>query len=163
MIKMPALIKIFETLGLENVKTYVQSGNVIFKSESVNPKDLEKLIQEQINKDLGTGIPVIVLESYSILEIRKNNPFTNKQDIDLTKLHITFLSEEPGMVNIAKIDPAKYMPDEFIIDAKAIYLYCPGGYGNTKLNNNFFENKLKVIATTRNWNTVNKLVELTEE
>lgn len=163
MIKMPILVKTFESLGLANVKTYVQSGNVIFQSESKIPEDLQKHIYEQIDKDLGTQIPVIVLESKYIIEIQGNNPFAKIKDIDLTKLHVTFLSEKPDGENISKIDAAKYAPDEFIIDSKVIYLYCPGGYGNTKLNNNFFENKLKVNATTRNWNTVNKLVELSRE
>ena len=163
MIKMPALVKTFENLGFENVKTYVQSGNVIFQSEPKSIEDLEKQIFEQIEKDFEAKIPVIVLESDSILKIQKSNPFINRKDIDLTKLHITFLSAEPDKENIVKIEPAKYMPDEFVFDSRAIYLYCPGGYGNTKLTNNFFENKLKVTATTRNLNTVSKLVELVKE
>ena len=161
MIKMPALIKTVEGMGYKNVKTYVQSGNVIFQSELTNTEDLEKQIYEQIEKDFGTKIPVIILKSDLISKIQRSNPFIKMKDIDLTKLHITFLSEEPNKDNIVKIEPAKYMPDEFIFDSKVIYLYCPGGYGTTKLNNTFFENKLKVSATTRNWNTVNKLVELT--
>ena len=160
MIKMPALTKTFESLGFKDVKTYVQSGNVIFRSEFTNMKDLEKQICEQIDKDFGSKIPVIILEQDYITGIQKNNPFLNRQNIDLTKLHVTFLSEEPKEENISKIDASKYMPDEFLFGSKAIYLYCPEGYGKTKLNNNFFENKLKVTATTRNWNTVNKLVEL---
>jgi uncharacterized protein (DUF1697 family) len=160
MIKMPALIKTFESLGYNKIKTYVQSGNVIFQTKPSKSKDLEKQIHDRIDKDFDTRIPVMVLNNKYISEIQENNPFLDRKETDLTKLHVTFLSEAPEKENTDKINTAQYAPDEFIIDKKVIYLYCPGGYGKTKLNNNFFENKLKVTATTRNWNTVNKLVEL---
>ena len=163
MIKMPTLVKTFESLGFENVKTYVQSGNVIFQSQSNDTNDLKNQIQDKIENDFGTNIPAIILDRKYITEVQENNPFLKESDTDLSKLHVTFLSEEPESVNIAKIDADKYFPDEFIIDKKVIYLYCPGGYGKTKLHNNFFESRLKVNATTRNWNTVNALVKLVME
>lgn len=163
MIKMPALVKTFESLGFENVKTYVQSGNVIFQSQSKIISDLEKQIQDKIENNFEAKIPVIILDRKYIMEVQENNPFVKESDIDLSKLHVTFLSEEPESKNIVKIDADKYFPDEFIIDKKVIYLYCPGGYGKTKLHNNFFESKLKVNATTRNWNTVNALVKMVTE
>lgn len=160
MIKMPALAKAFEDLGFEEVRTYVQSGNVIFSSEISDLGTLEKRIHDRIYKDFSFQIPVIVLNDKYLSTIQENNPFLKRKEIDLKMLYVTFLAEEPEKENIDKINSAQYLPDEFIMDKMAVYLYCPGGYGNTKLNNNFFENKLKVTATTRNWNTVNKLVEL---
>ena len=96
------------------------------------------------------------------MRIRNENPFIKTEAIDETKLHVTFLTQVPEKSNVDKIDVGKYAPDEFFVDGKVIYLICPGGYGNTKLTNNFFESKLKMTATTRNWNTVNKLVEMGE-
>lgn len=160
MVKMPALVKAFESIGFENVRSYVQSGNVVFRSEPAEPENLQRLIAEQLEKDLGLSVPLLVLQETYLKQVSENNPFIKRQEVDLTKLHVTFLAREPNQENVFKIDPDKYDPDEFIIDKKVIYLNCPGGYGKTKLHNNFFESKLKVDATTRNWKTVNALVEL---
>ena len=160
MVKMPALVKAFENLGFENVKSYVQSGNVVFQSEPTEPENLQKRIAEQIEQGLALSVPLLVLEEEYLKMVSESNPFAKREGIDLTKLHVTFLSVEPDKEKIVKIEPEKYLPDEFIIIEKVIYLICPDGYGRTKLHNNFFESKLKVDATTRNWKTVNALVEL---
>ncbi len=159
MIKMPNLVKTFEDLGFADVNTYLQSGNILFRSGEKNT-DWEQKIRHQIDKDFGLSVPVIVFSHEYLQRIREENPFTGKTGIDQNKLHVTFLSEEPSRENFEKIKAEQYLPDEFILRDKVIYLFCPAGYGNTKLHNNFFENKLKVMATTRNWNTVNKLAEL---
>jgi uncharacterized protein (DUF1697 family) len=88
------------------------------------------------------------------------NPFLKQSKIDIEKLHITFLAEIPEQENVESIRNINYSPDKFIIIDKEVYLYCPNGYGITKLSNNFFEQKLKIKATTRNWRTVNKLFEM---
>ena len=160
MIKMPALVKLFEQIGCKDVKTYVQSGNVIFKHPLVKTKDFEKQIRELIEKELNLKVPVIIFEENYLQKVKIDNPFVIENDIDLSKLHVTFLSDEPTKENAAKISADQFLPDEFVIDKKVIYLHCPVSYGNTKLTNNYFENKLKVTATTRNWKTVNALAEL---
>jgi uncharacterized protein (DUF1697 family) len=78
-------------------------------------------------------------------------------------MHVSFLSGDPGKAAIANIDPSQYLSDEFSWKGRSVYLYCPGGYGNTKLNNGFFEKKLKLTATTRNWKTVNELIRMAED
>ena len=88
------------------------------------------------------------------------NPFLKEENIDVKKLHITFLSEIPDKQNVESIEKIDFSPDKFVIRGKEIYLYIPNSYAETKLSNNFFEKKLKVKATTRNWNTVNKLSEM---
>jgi uncharacterized protein (DUF1697 family) len=161
MIKMPALAHTFTNMGFTNVRTYIQSGNVIFETGAEIGPELEAQICDGIKKDFGFDVPVLVIEARVLKQIQEENPYMERGNIDITKLHITFLADEPHAARFSEIDAEKYLPDEFILKGKALYLYCPTGYGNTKLNNNFFENKLKVRATTRNWNTVNKLVELT--
>lgn len=96
-------------------------------------------------------------------KVMASNPFLKQKGTDIERLFVTFLADTPNKTEKDKIEKLDYSPDNFIMNGKEIYLYCPNGYGRTKLNNNFFENKLKVTATTRNWNTVNKLVEMGEE
>jgi uncharacterized protein (DUF1697 family) len=91
------------------------------------------------------------------------NPFVKKENIDPKKLHVTFLLALPKKENVENINKSDFSPDEFIIEGKEIYLHIPESYGETKLSNTFFENKLKITATTRNWNTVNKLLEMTSQ
>jgi uncharacterized protein (DUF1697 family) len=162
MIKMEELRKLYEGMKFKNVTIYIQSGNVIFENKPADTKELQKQIEKKILKVFGYEVPVIVKEKEEVINVIKNNPFVNRKRIDITKLHVTFLAEEPEPAHIDKIKDLKYDPDEFIISGDAIYLFCPNGYGNTKLNNNYFESKLKVTATTRNWKTVNELVRITE-
>lgn len=162
MIKMADLKKMFEILPFENVRTYIQSGNIVFDAKPGNDQDLEKLIHETLQKTFSFSVPVIVLEEKELKIVQQRNPFLTSRNEDVTKLHVTFLDAIPenDMVNKLK-EKASFLPDEWILDGKTIYLFCPNGYGKTKLNNNFFENKLKVTATTRNWKTVNELVSMT--
>lgn len=163
MIKMPALVKSIESIGFKAIRSYIQSGNLVFETATGESLNMARRIHDQINNDFGFDIPVLVIEAKELESIRDENPFVQRSDIDLTKLHVTFLESEPEDDRIALIDPEKYLPDEFVLQGRSIYLYCPIGYGTTKLNNNFFESKLKARATTRNWNTVNKLVEMAKE
>ena len=159
-IKMDDLKKMFSDLKLKNVSTYIQSGNIFFESDISDQKKLEGLISNGILKVFKFEVPVIIRNSDELKVIIEKNPFLKEKNIDVTKLHVTFLSAIPDKTYINSIKETAYEPDRFIIKEREIYLYCPNGYGNTKLNNNFFENKLKLKATTRNWKTVLKLYEL---
>ena len=86
-----------------------------------------------------------------------------EKNIDEKKLHVTFLSETPSEENVKSIENIDFALDRFIISGKEIYLHIPESYGETKLSNQFFEKKLKVTATTRNWNTVIKLMEMSSQ
>ena len=162
MIKMDALRKMFGDLNFKNVKTYIQSGNVIFEDKTTDHKDLEQRIEKQILQNFGFNVPVMVKDKNELKSVLKNNPFLHQRSEDINKLHITFLSGEFGPADVEKIRQGQYEADEFIISGKVIYLFCPNGYGRTKLTNNFFENKLKVVATTRNWKTLNELINMAE-
>ncbi len=158
MIKMDALKKMYENAGLKNVKTFIQSGNVIFQEKETEIKILEEKIATQIKATFSFDVPVIVKSLQEVEYIFLNNPFIN-QNKDINKLHVTFLASKPEQANIDKIK-GDFENDEFIISGSAIYLFCPIDYGHTKLSNKFFESKLKVTATTRNWKTVTELVSL---
>lgn len=157
-IPMAELKLLYEDLNFRHVTTYIQSGNVIF--EDNGKRNLVKLIEQKLLEKYGFEVPVLIRTADELVNIINNNPFTKDGNTDVSKLHVTFLEKEPQQPDIDKINKLQYEPDSFIILGREAYLYCPGGYGNTKLTNTFFENKLKVTATTRNWKTVNELLKI---
>ncbi len=162
-IKMPDLKEMYEELKFKDIVTYIQSGNIIFNSnQNVSNQNLAKKIEKGISEKFKLAVPVIIRTINEMESILKINPFLKMPGIDIEKLHVTFLEEIPEQLKLKEVAKYDYSPDKFIIINKEVYVYCPDGYGMTKLSNNFFENKLKTGATTRNWRTVNKLVELAE-
>jgi uncharacterized protein (DUF1697 family) len=159
MIRMDALKKLYEDIGFKQVQTFIQSGNVLFREKKTDGWILEKKISEKIAEMFGFTVPVLVKALSEMEPVLKNNPFVNDRHSDIKSLHVTFLSRVPEQTAIEKIN-VQSGNDEFIISGNVIYIYCPDGYGRTKLNNTFFENKLKIVATTRNWKTVNELVNI---
>ncbi len=159
-IKMADLKSYLEELDFKNIKTYIQSGNIIFEFDSNDIKSIEESIKSKIKEKYDFDVPTIVKTKKEIEHVLQNNPFINKQGKDPDRTYVTFLSDLPSQENIEKLKGIDYSPEEFILDGRNIYFYSPNGYGKAKMNNNFFENKLKVEATTRNWKTVNKLFEM---
>lgn len=157
---MADLKALYESLGLSQVRTYIQSGNVVFATDMTSNTDLARTLEQAIAKRYVFDVPVIVRNSAEMRQILEANPFVRREGILTEKLHVTFLAEAPSAKELEKVRALNYSPDEFVISGTEVFLHCPGSYGETKLSNKFFENKLKVSATTRNWNTVNKLVEL---
>lgn len=162
-IKMDALRTSYENMGFSNVKTYVQSGNIIFSYDDIESKKLEERIFQQIKKDFGFDVPVIVLSVEKLEEIIKNNPFLKDKSKEESFMHVTFLASKSETNNFKAIEEKKKDNEDIIFSDYAVYLYCPNGYGNTKLNNNFIEAKLKVRATTRNWKTTNELFQIAKQ
>ncbi len=162
LIKMNSLKEMYEDMGFQNVKTYIQSGNVVFQGRETNLMELEELITEGILKRFALNVPVLVQEYSELKSILSLNPFLNDPKEDISKLYTIFLSKSPEKHFAERIDSELYLPDRFYIMERTIYLFCPNGYGNTKLNNNFFENKLGVKATTRNWRTLMELVKMSD-
>ena len=159
-----------EKIGFTNVKTYIQSGNVAFDIDDKNKKlkgqsdkELAEKIVQAISKQYDFDVPVIVMPSEEMQSTIETNPFLiRNKEIDPKKLYVTFLADEPDSDKLDKLNEIEYPPDEFEVIGKKIFVYCPEKYGETKLSNGFFERKLKLAATTRNWRTVNKIIELTD-
>jgi uncharacterized protein (DUF1697 family) len=162
-VKMDRLRKAFEALGHESVRTCVQSGNVFFKSGGRAPGDLARNIEKMILDEFGFAVSVIVKTSEEIQQATKRNPFVKEKGIDVSKLHVTFLSGDPGKAASKALDAIVEPPDQFRCSGGEIYLYCPNGYGRSSLTNNALEKVLAMKATTRNWNTLNKLREMSEK
>ena len=144
-------------LGFEDVSTYVQSGNVVFKARGGKPADLARSIEERIRRDLGVGTTVLLRTGAELAALVAGNPFTQA---DPASVHVTFLAEKPGAAAVRGLDPARSDPDEFRVAGREVYLLGPNGYGRSKFTNAYFEKQLGVAATTRNWRTVTKLAEL---
>ncbi|TAL67153.1 MAG: DUF1697 domain-containing protein [Bacteroidetes bacterium] len=160
-IQMADLKVLYEELKFKDVITYIQSGNVIFKTDKkLSSTEIVKKIEKKIFEKFKFDVPVIIRTIADMKKVQTVNPFIKQKGIDIERLYVTFLAELPKKTELEKIGTLDFSPEKFLIIGKEIYLHCPNGYGRTKLNNNFFENKLKVVATTRNWNTVNKLVEI---
>jgi uncharacterized protein (DUF1697 family) len=158
LIKMDALKASFERLGFADVQTYIQSGNIVFKHKA-NSKLLDDKIKTMLDDEYGFDVPVLVKTVAEMKTVLNNNPFISNVSNDMNTLHVTLLAEKPLPEHIAKLNQ-DFGVDAYRIIEKTIYLYCPNGYGKTKLSNSFFESKLKVSATTRNWKTITALVHL---
>lgn len=146
------------SLGWEHVETYIQSGNVIFKS-NLNNSALEKILEKAIEERFGYEVPVIVRTEEELVQALQNHPFSARET-EVDKLLVTFLKEKPSDTCLEHIRSFKVEPDAFEVVDKEVFLYCEGKYHQSKLTNAFFEKKLKTIATTRNMKTVLKLCEL---
>jgi uncharacterized protein (DUF1697 family) len=162
-IKMADLKQLLAKAGLKNVVTYIQSGNIIFNSFETNKNLLEELISEKIKGSYNYEIKALVISKTYLDKVFRDNPLVKKSNIDFKKVCVTFLTRKPNEEDILKVFELKTKDEQIIIKNKTAYLYCPNGLGNTKLSNNNIEVKLKVSATSRNWNTITKLVELSNQ
>ena len=158
-IRMQDLKNLFVNSGFQNVRTYIQSGNVLFDTKLVSDSEISAKIEKAIFKNFGFEVPVFVRSVKELEQCILENPFKNN---DINKLYITFLQEEPIKENIRKTESFQFDPDKFVVSGKQVFIYCEGKFHQTKLNNNFFEKSLEARATTRNWKTILKLVELSK-
>lgn len=161
-IKMEALKKSYESLNFQNVQTYIQSGNVVFQSNELDIKELTQLISSRIKQDFGFDVPLLVFTAEAYKKIIIENPFIQDETIDIKHLHVTFLSDLPIYNDLSLVENKIQQNESILLINKAIYIHAPNGYGQTKLTNNLLESKLKVSATTRNWKTCLKLLEMVE-
>ena len=160
-IKMANLKSLYESLDLVNVRTYIQSGNVIFESAAQDATKLAGLIEAQIERVFGYAVSVFIRDSQDFQRIVHSNPFLSDRDEGPAKLYVTFLYSPPDESKLSNLAVPDNESGKFIVGDREIFLFFPDGYGRTKLSNNFFERKLGVPATTRNWKTVNTLHKMT--
>jgi uncharacterized protein (DUF1697 family) len=159
-VRMTDLKSLYELLGLMHVQTYVQSGNVVFSSQEQDVAKLRRAIEAHIEKTFGFSVPVVIRTADEFKRIIDSHPFKNEDPI---RVVVTFLYEHPEQSKLDDLSDYKDKVDQFTLGMQEIFLFCPGGYGKTKLSNAFFEKRLDVIATTRSWKTVNALYEMARE
>lgn len=160
-IKMEDLRNLYSRLNMQSVKTYIQSGNVVFNSDNSNSSLLKAKIEEEIRSSFGLDVKVIIRTKHEFKNLIKKCPFKEE---DINHIYVTFLPENPSenLIKAINFDDIKNKTDKIFFNRKEIYIFLPGGYGRTKLNNNYFEKKLGMSATTRNWKTVNKLMDIAD-
>jgi uncharacterized protein (DUF1697 family) len=159
LIKMEELRDYLSALGLSDVQSYVQSGNIIFHFDEAPIPEIKKLLENEILKKYGFEVSCLVKKPEDLELIIKNNPFVNSGK-NPERNYITLLFELPTSDSIQGLKKVTHPPEEYVLEDDIVYFYSPNGYGRAKMNNNFFEKKLKVPATTRNWKSINKLVEI---
>lgn len=158
-IGMPALRDLFGRLGYGDVSTYLQSGNVVFRTKRAGAKALRAEIEQAISDDLGLTVDVLLRTRVQLDRVIAGNPFVDTES-DHAKLLVTFLAGAPPPRRVGELDPEAGGGDRYAVQRLEVYLHCPNGYGRSKLDNAFFERRLGVAATTRNWRTVLSLGEL---
>jgi uncharacterized protein (DUF1697 family) len=159
-IAMAELRKSCSALGFEQVQTFIQSGNVIFRSSRCSPTKLCQTIEDRIRADFGFEVPVISRTVDEMCRVLQDNPFLKVTGIDISKLHVTFLSAAPSRPAIKKLGDLAAASEDFRWVDQEIYHYCPHGLAESKLFRADLDHVLSVRGTTRNWNTVTKLCEL---
>ena len=163
-IRMPELQDSFSSLGFTDVRTYLQSGNVVFRTEKKSDEgELSTVISARIKHDFGHVVSVIVISANELAHIINSNPLGPIAGGDEKLFHSTFLSEPVSVASFKALKLPAVEGERAVLVGKTVLLHCPHGYGNTKLNNSYFERALGVSATTRNWRTVLALQKLCSE
>ena|SRR5436190_5852711 len=160
-IKMDELRILCETLGLEEPKTFIQSGNVVFGSEEQNLSRLAKRMEDAIERKLGFRPEVILRTASEIREVIRKNPFAKRRGIEPGKLLVMFLATNLSDEIQEKLQKIETNPEEIRVAARELYIYFPDGQGRSKLTP-VLGRILKNTGTGRNWNTVMKLLAMAE-
>lgn len=161
-IKMDALRALYESLELRDPHTYIQSGNVIFRTEQRDLARLTKRIESGIERSFGFRPEVIVRTSSELRDVIARNPFATRRGIDPSKLLVIFLASDPGPEARDRIRRIKADPEELRVDGRELYIHFPNGMASAKLPTATIERTLKTSGTARNWNSVTKLLEIAE-
>jgi len=159
-ISMVDLRALFETLGLDAIRTYVVSGNVVFESQRRARGALAGDIERAIESTLGHDVTVVLRTGPELARIVAANPFP---DAETATLYVTFLGDTPARDRVGALEEVSIGGDEFAVRGTEVYLHVPNGYGRSKLNNETLERRLGVAGTTRNWRTTTTLAEMATE
>lgn len=161
LISMPKLVALYESFGLASVTTYIQSGNVIFKTRRSNASALEVMLEQRIEKAFGFPLAVIIRSSTQLGRIVTGNPYVQQNGIDTSKIAVAFLKSAPSPALAHAIrELTTKSKDEYTLVGKTLYMHCRDGFAKTLLTNAFLEKHLRVKVTARNWKTTVTLFEM---
>ena len=162
MLPMAVLVELFSELGCSDVRTYVQSGNVVFCSTAALATTLADTVAKAIERRRKLKVPVVLRSARELARVVAANPFV-RADVDAVELHVMFLADTPAKSAVGELDAKRSPPDEFVVAGREVYLRLPNGVARSKLTNAYFDGRLATVSTIRNWRTVRKLVEMTAE
>lgn len=160
LIRMEALRGIHESLGLVDVETYVQSGNVVFRTRTSSPAALASRIEDAVERSHGFRPGVLVRTAAELQGAIAGNPFDGRAGIEPAKLLVMFLAARPEPAAGEKFLEIKVGPEEFHLRDRELYIYFPEGQGRSKLTTALIDKTLRTYGTGRNWNTVTRLREM---
>jgi uncharacterized protein (DUF1697 family) len=161
--KMDALRKVYESVGLRDPQTFLQSGNVVFKTDERDLAQLAKRIEKAIEKSFGFRSDVIVRTSDEMKDVIRRNPFAKRKGIEPSKFLVWFLAADPGEESRDKVRSIKAEPEELVASGRELYIYFVNGLARPKLSFAAIDKALNTPGTGRNWNSVTKLLELAEK
>lgn len=156
---MKDLAATFEASGCTDVRTYIQSGNVVYRATEAVARRVPGAVARAIESEHGFASPVVTRTCAELEAAASANPFL-KNGVDEKALHVAFLLERPTEPLVARLEPDRSPGDRFAVVGREIYLHCPNGIGRSKLTTSYFDAKLGTVSTLRNWRTVQKLVAL---
>ena len=159
-VRMDELKALHEALGLRDVATYIQSGNVVFSGDSADVAQVAQEIEDGFAQKFGFRVKVVVRTLAELQTIIDNNPFQNQPQKESKWVLVTFLATRPESGALEELQKAYSGPEEIYLIGQELYVYFPVGVGNSKLSSVLIDKKLKTVGTGRNWNTVLKLQEM---
>jgi uncharacterized protein (DUF1697 family) len=162
LIKMDQLRDVLHSTGLCEVRTYIQSGNVLFESSTDNKDELSAIIANAIKDHFGFDVSVISFDADKLRTVINGNPFTDDSFVDPTQPYVAFLSEVPEVSAVEEFRLLDFAPDRYIVSGDIVYIYYDISASKSQLTNNLLEKKLNCVSTMRNWKTVLKLASLSE-
>jgi uncharacterized protein (DUF1697 family) len=161
-IKMEALRTLYASLGLQDAQTYVQSGNVVFRTKKAELGSLAGRIESAIEQSFGFRAGVVLRTTSDLRAVLARNPFANRSDVVPSKFLVGFLATEPTAQARDLIRAMTTTPEEVHIDGRELYIYFPNGMARPKLSTTAIDKALKIVWTGRNWNTVTRLLAMAE-
>ena len=156
---MKTLAGLFAEAGCEDVKTFIQSGNVVFTAEPKVAAGIGVVVSAEIARTVGLKIPVILRSAKELARVVASNPYL-PHGVDEGELAVSFLAGKPDAAGVKSLEPDRSPPDEFIVRGQEVYLRFPQGMGKSKLTSAWFDSRLKTVGTVRNWRTTVKLLKL---
>ena len=156
---MKDLAAMFSDAGCRDVRTYIQSGNVVCRASQVVARRIPALVTAAIADRVGFRAPVVTRSADELYQIVRHNPLL-RAGMDTAALHVVFLADVPVAAKVATLDPKRSPPDVYAVRGREIYLRCPNGLARTRLTNEYFDARLATTSTTRSWKTVLRLLEL---
>jgi uncharacterized protein (DUF1697 family) len=162
-IKMDDLRALYESLGLRGAQTYVQSGNVIFRTAAQDLIRLSKKIENAVEREFGFQSSVIVRTASELRDVVERNPFAHRSGIEPNRLLVNFLASHPSPEVRDQVLRIKTDPEELRIDGRELYIYFPNGMARPKMSWQVLERTLKIPGTSRNWNSVTKMLGIAEK
>lgn len=160
LIKMAELRKMYESLGFGDVRSYIQSGNVIFTAPQEDEETIIGRISAAILETFGHEVSILVRTVDELKQVIGANPFPQEAEGDPKKVHVVFLEKEPEEEMVKELDDVKSEREGVACIGRELYLSLPDGAARTKLTNAVFERKLKMATTARNWRTVTILADM---